>query len=383
MALGANAVTANSNPTSSATIGGQPYNFAGATPTSVVSVGSVGAERQVTNVAAGRLSATSTDAINGSQLFATNAAINSLSTSVTGSTGSLDNLGNSTAAALGGGATYNSTTSAISAPSYTTYNANGTTATANDVGSAIDNLNNQGIKYFHANSTAADSVATGTDSVAIGPSAIASGNQSVALGDIAAASGTRSTALGFDAIASNANATAVGVNSNATGLNSVAIGSGSSATTTNGVALGAGAVTGNINPTPNGTIGGQNYTYAGGVPNSVVSVGNVNAERQVTNVAAGRVTAASTDAINGSQLFATNTAINLLSTSTSTGISTAQSGVNSLSTGLSSTNSAVGSLSTSASTGISTAQSGVNSLSTGLSSTNSAVGSLSTSASTG
>ncbi|WP_415868406.1 YadA family autotransporter adhesin, partial [Burkholderia ubonensis] len=317
VALGANAVTANPNPTSSATIGGQTYSFAGTTPTSVVSVGSAGAERQVTNVAAGRVSATSTDAVNGSQLFATNAAINSLSTSVTGitgSTGSLDNLGTSTAAALGGGATYNSTTNSISAPSYTTYNANGTTATANNVGAAIDNLNNQGIKYFHANSTAADSIATGTDSVAIGPSATASGNQSVALGDIAAASGTRSTALGFDAIASNANATAVGVNSNATGLNSVAIGSGSSATTTNGVALGAGAVTGNINPTLNGTIGGQTYTYAGGVPISVVSVGNVGAERQVTNVAAGRVSASSTDAINGSQLFATHTAINSLST---------------------------------------------------------------------
>ncbi|KWZ58568.1 hypothetical protein WK57_19240 [Burkholderia ubonensis] len=41
----------------------------------------------------------------------------------------------------------------ISAPSYTTYNADGTTATVNDVGSAIDNLNNQGVKYSHTNST--------------------------------------------------------------------------------------------------------------------------------------------------------------------------------------------------------------------------------------
>ncbi|WP_269764768.1 hypothetical protein, partial [Burkholderia ubonensis] len=73
-----------------------------------------------------------------------------------------NNLGNSTAAALGGGATYNPATGTISAPSYTTYNANGTTSTANSVGAAVDNINSQGIKYFHANSTAPDSQALGT-----------------------------------------------------------------------------------------------------------------------------------------------------------------------------------------------------------------------------
>ena len=77
---------------------------------------------------------------------------------------------------------------------------------------------------------------------------------------------------------------------------------------------------------------------------------------KITNLAAGTVSAASTDAVNGSQLSS-------LSTSASTGISTAQSGVTSLSTGLSTTNSSV------------------TSLSTGLSATNSNVVSLSTSAS--
>jgi autotransporter adhesin len=65
--------------TSSTTINGQTYNFAGAAPVGTVSVGNAGAERTITNVAAGRISATSTDAINGSQLYATNQSIEDLS----------------------------------------------------------------------------------------------------------------------------------------------------------------------------------------------------------------------------------------------------------------------------------------------------------------
>ncbi|OJA54107.1 hypothetical protein BGV69_24420 [Burkholderia ubonensis] len=199
----------------------------------------------------------------------TNSNVASLST-VTG------NLGSSTASALGGGATYNPATGTISAPAYTTYNANGTTSTVNNVGAAIDNINSQGIKYFHANSTSPDSRALGTNSVAIGPNAVANN--------------------------------------------------------TGDVALGSGSVTAAANPTATGTIGGVTYNYAGTTPSSVVSVGAPGAERQVTNVAAGQVTATSTDAINGSQLFAANTAINSLSTSTSTGLSTATSSITSLST---------------------------------------------------
>ncbi|KVM71164.1 hypothetical protein WJ60_09125 [Burkholderia ubonensis] len=211
------------------------------------------------------------------------------------------NLGSSTASALGGGATYNPATGTISAPAYTTYNANGTTSTVNNVGAAIDDINSQGIKYFHANSTAPDSQALGTNSVAIGPNAAANN--------------------------------------------------------TGDVALGSGSVTAAANPTATGTIGGVTYNYAGTMPSSVVSVGAPGAERQVTNVAAGQVTATSTDAINGSQLFATNTAIDSLSTSTSTGLSTATSSIASLST---STSTGIGSLST----GLSTATSSITSLST-------------------
>ena len=78
--LGANSTVAAANPTSSIEIQGNTYNFAGTTPTSTVSVGKAGEERQITNVAAGRISETSTDAINGSQLYAVTEALNAIQT---------------------------------------------------------------------------------------------------------------------------------------------------------------------------------------------------------------------------------------------------------------------------------------------------------------
>ncbi|MDP0983617.1 hypothetical protein Q6266_28225, partial [Klebsiella variicola] len=88
VALGAGSTTSAVVATTSTTINGKTYNFAGTNPTSTVSVGSAGAERTITNVAAGQINAASTDAINGSQLYATNQSIASLSSGIT-------NLGNS------------------------------------------------------------------------------------------------------------------------------------------------------------------------------------------------------------------------------------------------------------------------------------------------
>ncbi|WFF39152.1 YadA-like family protein [Moraxella nasibovis] len=70
VALGADSETTQVTPTANAAVNGITYgNFAGAAPTSAVSIGAAGSERQLQNVAAGRISATSTDAINGSQLY--------------------------------------------------------------------------------------------------------------------------------------------------------------------------------------------------------------------------------------------------------------------------------------------------------------------------
>ena len=78
VALGDNSIISAPVPTASMEIRGTTYNFAGTNPTSVVTVGSEGNERQIQNVAAGRVTETSTDAINGSQLYAVASAINSL-----------------------------------------------------------------------------------------------------------------------------------------------------------------------------------------------------------------------------------------------------------------------------------------------------------------
>ncbi|MER9338275.1 YadA-like family protein, partial [Mesorhizobium sp. M0293] len=89
----------------------------------------------------------------------------------------------------------------------------------------------------------------------------------------------------------------------------MALGAGATANEPGSVALGAGSTTAAAVATTGTTINGVNYTFAGTAPTSTVSVGSVGNERTVTNVAAGRISSSSTDAINGSQLFATNQAV--------------------------------------------------------------------------
>ncbi|WP_373687896.1 beta strand repeat-containing protein, partial [Acinetobacter sp. YH12207] len=149
--LGDGSTVTSATPTANATVTGTAANakainygtFAGATPDTgdVVSVGAVGNERQIINVAAGEIASGSTDAINGSQLYATQAVIS--------------NLAGSTAAALGGGASVNSANGAILAPTYSlTNNPNaGTKTTSNNVGGALTTLDtavNQPITFKDA-----------------------------------------------------------------------------------------------------------------------------------------------------------------------------------------------------------------------------------------
>ncbi|SPO65102.1 YadA-like family protein [Pseudomonas sp. JV241A] len=105
---------------------------------------------------------------------------------------------------------------------------------------------------------------------------------------------------------------AIGTDASATASDAVALGNRASAINHNDVALGASSQTAAAQPTAGAVIDGNAYIYAGSKPASVVSVGAQDAERQISNVAAGRVTGTSTDAINGSQLFATHQAVNLV-----------------------------------------------------------------------
>ena len=103
---------------------------------------------------------------------------------------------------------------------------------------------------------------------------------------------------------------ALGAKSNASGTASTAIGTGASANKDNAIALGAGSKTDtNATQVTSATVGGLTYgNFAGNSSVAVgdqVSVGNTGFERQIKHVAPGEISAASTDAINGSQLYAT------------------------------------------------------------------------------
>ena len=168
--------------------------------------------------------------------------------------------------------------------------------------------------------------------VAIGNGAKALGQAARAIGANSTASGVNSAAMGWDSVASGASSIAIGETSKATADNSIAmskaaiaaaddsiaIGKNASvdANQQRSIALGANSKTDNVVSTPNQLVNGLWYqNYAGGSADSTLSVGSDTLKRTITNVAAGRVNAQSTDAINGSQLYGVaNTLGNLAST---------------------------------------------------------------------
>ena len=169
-----------------------------------------------------------------------------------------------------------------------------------------------------------NAVAEDDASVSIGTWSKATTGQSVAVGYLANAKQLGATALGRQTNASAVDATAIGSGSSSTAENgtaigksasvsakdSVAIGTGAKATNENAVALGTGSETAAAVATASESVNGVVHNFAGINPGSTVSVGKTGMERTVTNVAAGRISATSTDAINGSQLYAVTTEVN-------------------------------------------------------------------------
>ncbi|WP_232456654.1 YadA family autotransporter adhesin [Burkholderia ubonensis] len=171
----------------------------------------------------------------------------------------------------------------------------------------------------------------------------------IALGTAAVAQ-ANAVAVGTGAAAA-ANAIALGANSSATALVAIALGQGAGAVNAGDVAVGAGSVTAAARAVPRVTVAGRTYDLAGSTPASVVSLGTVGAERQLTNVAAGTISASSTDAVNGSELYAAYQVIDATSTyATSLSTLTGQS-VASLSTGVAANSAALTALSTSLAAG--------------------------------
>ena len=303
------------------TILGTTYTWAGGADTiagDVVSIGKKGYERQLINLSPGDISANSTDAINGSQLYAAMAEIEKIRYFSVNSTveGNKNNNGatavNSIAigpdaksSAVNGVSLGNNATSNFSnstAIGFATH-ANGGNATA--VGTNAKAVTNStalgsntdakelGVAIGHTASSAYAGVATGAN-------ANVSGIYGIAVGNNANASAQASIAIGKGAAGSAADGVAIGSSANATVQNSVALGKDSVA----GGNIFGGTAHEAAFKNDNGV--SENKQFKAGLANNslgAVSVGKEGFERQIQNVGAGRVTADSTDAINGSQLY--------------------------------------------------------------------------------
>ena len=165
----------------------------------------------------------------------------------------------------------------------------GTRAAASDVRSLAFGHEAKSTGY-KANAIGADAQANGNHANAIGSSAYANGDHAQAFGAGAHADGVRTNVFGSDASAS--------------ADYSIAIGNKADASTANSIALGANATTRSATNVTSATVAGHTFGgFAGTSPVGSVSVGKAGAERQLKNVAAGEISATSTDAVNGSQLY--------------------------------------------------------------------------------
>ena len=363
-----------------ANVNGVQYgNFAGGSRIIAgdqVSFGNAGYERQLKHIAPGAISETSTDAINGSQLYSVanvlatkiaDASVKYYSVNPTeqdntegnrandGATGTNAMAAGVAAAAAGdfsvaagsnaranGHETvaigHNTLASGVSAVAVgQRANASGSEAVALGIDSnasgkfaiAIGNkatvsdskLNGIAIgsgavaAENYAMSMGLDTKALGNSSIAFGNTAQATDSEALAIGHSAGALGANTVAFGVSATSNAAGAATVGAYTKAEAVNSTALGYASQAVNENDVALGAGSVT--EAPHAGEYTLSNSYTAAGKDSYGVVSVGKtVGTKRQIQNVAAGVLSADSTDAVNGSQLYATNSYLLNLATAT-------------------------------------------------------------------
>lgn len=325
---------------------GNTYTWAGGAsvdPGDVVSVGKKQFERQIINLAPGDVSADSTDAINGSQLYSAIQQIEKMRYfSVNSTIGVKDDATeeNPTNSINKGAKGENSI--AIGPNAHTTSTSNSSLAIGYGAKTSADGTIALGLNS-HADDTAAvsigngsqankvSSVALGTNAqagddytVSIGVNSKATAGWGVALGGYAEAAKT-GLAFGYQAKATGVqDAIALGSFANATGANAMALGDHSTAAVANSVALGHDSVAGSnmFNATSSGATfkndAGVNTTVSFAANSSAiggaVSVGKAGNERQIQNVAAGRLSNTSTDAVNGSQLYAVlnNSGFNVL-----------------------------------------------------------------------
>ena len=347
------------------TILGETYTWAGGATVDagdVVSFGSKGYERQLINVAPGDISSNSTDAINGSQLYGVLSSLEkiryfSVKSSVAQNRNN-DGASATDAIAIGPNASstadrgiamglnsqasqpntislgWNAKTSAVNSIALgTNANASGINALAFGDG-AVGSSNNTIAMGGASRATAYSSMAFGLGSNASGRFSIAMGEQSNAAVEHSIATGYSASAkeafaisqgaysearqratiaLGYTAKAIEQDAVALGSLANASANSAVALGPHAKSNAYRSVALGSHSEAGSN--AFDATSSSATFKDAAGADTTIrfaassstmggaVSVGKAGEERQIHNVAAGRLSATSTDAINGSQLY--------------------------------------------------------------------------------
>lgn len=197
------------------------------------------------------------------------------------------------------------------------------------VGQVEPNTTTPVVSGYNSAALGVNTVVTGTSTIVLGRDNKVSGNDTTVIGsNNGTVSANQTTIIGYNnktnsdqeqvVIGANSEtagqgATVVGTHGKATAWDAYAIGNNTVADKSNSVALGTNSVTDNPVPTQQVVLNGVTHVFAGVNPQSVVSVGSKDRagfggvkyyNRQITNVAAGQVDAASTDAINGSQLYA-------------------------------------------------------------------------------
>ena len=152
--------------------------------------------------------------------------------------------------------------------------------------------------------------------VAIGVETKATGESATAIGVHATSDGLSTIAIGSNSVANNKASTAIGQGATATASYGLALGKAAQADHGSAVALGTATTTEQAVAVTEATVGKITYGgFAGTDATAVVSVGKKGDQtRQIINVGAGEISATSTDAINGSQLYATNDVVNNIGT---------------------------------------------------------------------
>jgi autotransporter adhesin len=256
------------------------------------------AVRTITGLKDGALSTTSTEAVTGKQLNATNANVSKAQAAADATAARL----NASAVALGAGAVAEQASYGISTAlgnNAKAYNGK-SVAMGADARATVDDAGNK------ISGNAGVSIGAGTRSgngaVALGLDAVATGDRGVAVGHEASGKGTHATALGFQSNASANQATAVGRGAVASSLYASALGNQASAKAQSALALGDRA-----NAAHAGAVALGNGSATTGT--NQVSVGNDSLKRKVVNVADAALSTSSSEAVTGKQLHATNTSV--------------------------------------------------------------------------